>query len=72
MNEKGIVAEDAEGRKEIPCDTVLLAMGWMPDASAGKSYEDICPVFTIGDSNQCRNIMSATTEAYEAVKALEK
>lgn len=72
VNEKGIVAEDAEGRKEIPCDTVLLAMGWMPDASAGKSYEDICPVFTIGDSNQCRNIMSATTEAYEAVKALEK
>lgn len=67
IGESGITVEDAEGRKEIACDTVLLAMGWAPDAEAGKAFEDICRVITIGDSNKCRNILSSTHEALEAV-----
>lgn len=70
VNDKGIIVETAEGRKEIACDTVLLAMGWAPDAEAGKAFEDICKVLTIGDSNKCRNILAATSEAYEAVASI--
>ena len=68
INETGIVVEDAEGKKEIACDTVLLAMGWAPDAAIGERFSDICRVISIGDSNKCRNILNSTNEAYEAVK----
>ena len=70
VNDNGIVVETAEGRKEIACDTVLLAMGWAPDAKAGEELSDICRVIPIGDSNQCRNILAATGEAYEAVMSI--
>lgn len=70
VNENGVVVEDAEGKKEIACDTVLLAMGWAADASKAKEFEDICTVLTVGDSNKCRNILAATHEAYEAVNKI--
>lgn len=70
VNDKGIVVETAEGRKEIACDTVLLAMGWAPDAKAGEELADICRVIPVGDSNKCRNILAATNEAYEAVVSI--
>lgn len=70
VNDNGIVVETAEGRKEIACDTVLLAMGWAPDAKAGEELSDICRVIPIGDSNKCRNILAATGEAYEAVMSI--
>lgn len=70
INETGIVVEDAEGKKEIPCDTVLLAMGWAPDAQQGEAFGDICRVITIGDSNKCRNILNSTQEAFEAVNKI--
>ena len=54
----------------IPCDTVLLAMGYIPDSAEGESYADICPVIPIGDSVKCRDILNATREAYEAVSRL--
>ncbi len=64
---EGVVVENEEGKQTIPCDTVLLAMGYIPDSSEGEAYADICPVIPIGDSVKCRNIMNATREAYEAV-----
>lgn len=70
VTDKGIVVETAEGQKEIECDTVLLAMGWSPDAQQGEQFADICKVITIGDSNKCRNIQGATSEAYEAIASL--
>ena len=70
VNDKGIVVESAEGKREIECDTVLLSMGWSPDAKLGESFSDICKVITIGDSNECRNIQGATDEAYKAIVSI--
>lgn len=70
VNDKGIVVESAEGKREIECDTVLLAMGWAPDAKAGEELSDICRVIPIGDSNKCRNILAATGEAYKAIVSI--
>ncbi len=70
VTDEGAVVENAEGKKLIKCDTVLLAMGYVPDSDEGEAFEDICPVITIGDSVKCRDIMSATREAYEAVSKL--
>ncbi len=67
VNDEGVVAENAAGKVTVPCDTVLLAMGWAPDAAVGEQYAEICKVITVGDSNKCRNILSSVEEAYEAV-----
>lgn len=72
VTERGVIVESKGEKREIFCDTVLLAVGWRPDAEEGQKLKDICQVITIGDSNQCRNIMAATSEAYEAVKKLEE
>ena len=45
-------------------------MGWSPDASRGEELSDICRVIPVGDSSKCRNILAATTEAYEAVASI--
>ena len=70
VDAEGIVVETAEGKRHIDCDTVLLAMGWAPDVSRGEKLSDICRVIPVGDSSQCRNILAATSEAYEAVVAI--
>lgn len=70
VTDKGILVETAEGTKEIECDTVLLAMGWSPDADKAQEFADICKVITVGDSNKCRNIQGATSEAYLAIASL--
>ena len=64
------LVEVDEGKRHIDCDTVLLAMGWSPDASRGEELSDICRVIPVGDSSKCRNILAATTEAYEAVASI--
>lgn len=67
VNGKGIVVESESGKTELECDTVLLAMGWSPDTGKASEFDDICRVITVGDSNKCRNILSATAEALDAV-----
>lgn len=72
VTKEGVSVENAEGQKLIECDTVLLAMGGAPSSDDGKRFETICPVISIGDSNKCRNILSAVNEAYEAVQKIEE
>lgn len=71
VTDKGVSVENADGQSLIECDTVLLAMGGAPTAAIGNEFEDICKVITIGDSNKCRNILSAVNEAYEAVQKID-
>lgn len=70
VDDDGVIVADAEGEKKITCDNVLMALGYTALANEAKEYESICPVFTIGDSNQARNIMAAVSEAYEVVKQI--
>ena len=66
-----IRAEFHGRQEEIPCDTVLLAMGAKPTAEqALQDYRGICPVFCIGDSFGSRKIIDAIHDAYEAVRNL--
>ena len=67
VEEDGVVVEGSEGKKKIPCDTVLMALGYASTTEEAEAYKDICPVHTIGDSVKARNIMSAVEEAYEVV-----
>ena len=67
VKENGVVVEGKNGAEEIPCDTVLMALGYSSTAREAQQYDGICPVYTIGDSNQARNIMAAVAEAYDTV-----
>lgn len=62
--------EGPDGEEWIPCDNVLMALGYQPTKAQAEQYREICPVITIGDSVQARNIMAAVTEAYEAVEQI--
>ena len=71
LNGSRIRAEFHGRQEEIPCDTVLLAMGAKPTAEqALQDYRGICPVFCIGDSFGSRKIIDAIHDAYEAVRNL--
>ena len=70
ITDSSVIAETPDGSTSVACDTVLLAMGWASDADSGKELESICSVIPIGDSNKCRNILAATSEAYDAVKSI--
>ena len=67
VTDEGVEVEGPNGKEIIPCDTVLLAMGYAPDTALAEEYKEICDVVAIGDSVQCRNILKATAEAYQAV-----
>ena len=71
VSDDGIVAESPEGKIHIPCDNVLMALGYLPTVEQAECYQEICPVVTLGDCNRARNIMAAVTEAYEAVNGLK-
>nr|WP_305136018.1 FAD-dependent oxidoreductase [uncultured Schaedlerella sp.] len=67
VGKNSVTVEGPDGMDEIVCDTVLMALGYTATAQEAGQYEEICQVISIGDSNQARNILSAVSEAYEAV-----
>ncbi len=72
VGEHCVTVEDANGERTITCDNLLMALGYQATTGQAKQYEGICQVFTIGDSVQARNIMSAVEEAYEAVNQISR
>ena len=62
--------ESAGEQRTIECDTVLLALGFLPTADLAIQYSSIAPVTVIGDSKRPRKIIYAIEEAYEAIRVL--
>ncbi len=71
VEEGKVKVETEEGVKELECDTLLMALGYCGSFDAAESYKDICPVISIGDSVKARNIFTAVSEAYEAVRKID-
>ena len=65
-----VTVATGEETRQLPCDTVLLALGFLPTADAAEPYRAIAPVTVIGDSAKPRKIVFAIEEAYDAVRAL--
>jgi NADPH-dependent 2,4-dienoyl-CoA reductase/sulfur reductase-like enzyme len=61
----GVQVEDKEGNvKELPADTVVLAMGAVPNNGLVSALEDIVDdLYTIGDCNKPYRILEAVHEA---------
>lgn len=68
-----MIAESAEGREEIDCDTVVLALGFRSDNALEKELEGKVPeVVTVGDAVTPRKVLSAVWESYYAIRALNE
>lgn len=66
------VEETATGEeKTIPCDTVVLAMGFKPNFALEDAIRDAVPdVVTIGNADKPATILKAVWEGYHAIKTI--
>ena len=61
----GVLCENAEGTFELPCDSVVYAVGQKPKREEAAALMKCAPeVYLIGDCISSRNITSANAEAY--------
>jgi len=63
-----VITDNNRERTEIPCDTVVLALGVEPRTGVVSLFMDLAPeVYVIGDCNNQRgNLYSATSEGFFA------
>ena len=65
----GVEAEDAEGKRFFPADTVIYAVGQKPLSDEAIALNACAPEFyLVGDCLSARSILAATTEAYNAAR----
>ena len=55
----------AETGCEIPADTVILAVGFQPDAALLEEMRDAPELYAIGDCRQFKNVHQAVWDAFE-------
>ena len=72
ITEDGVKVEGPEGEREIPCDHVIIAVGYkaeqsLKDALTNKPYK----VFGIGDYNGGGQIMKAVEEGFQLIRHLD-
>lgn len=67
-----VVIKENEEVKEIPCDNVILAIGYKPknDTLLQNLKENAIPYNVIGDAVKSRSIMDALSDAYETIRKL--
>jgi pyruvate/2-oxoglutarate dehydrogenase complex dihydrolipoamide dehydrogenase (E3) component len=69
IGEKGVMGRSAEGRAFYAADTVVVAAGQRPLWDEADALRFCAPEFhQIGDCRAPRNILQATTEAYNAAR----
>jgi 2,4-dienoyl-CoA reductase-like NADH-dependent reductase (Old Yellow Enzyme family)/NADPH-dependent 2,4-dienoyl-CoA reductase/sulfur reductase-like enzyme len=69
IKETGVVISDKHRKMaEIPCDTVVIALGMKPCAEAVEKFQDMVPeVYVIGDCHNPKgNLLHATSEGFFA------
>lgn len=70
IDSEGVSVEKDGTELRIPCDTVVIAMGFKPNTEAAEPYREICPVNVIGDAAEPRKILYAVSEARDAVAGI--
>ena len=58
--------ETKEGKKNLPCDTLVMAIGYIPKAGLFKEIDEQHPeTYLLGDARRVSNIMYAIWDAFE-------
>ena len=61
-----LTCETPEGTKEIPCDSVILSVGYKEENSLYHELEfDIPEIYLLGDAKKVSNIMYGIWDAFE-------
>lgn len=70
VDDRGVQVESMSGEQSvIPCDTVVLAMGYKPNMMLeNELLEDVPDIITIGNAERPATILKAVWEGYHAVK----
>lgn len=64
-----VTVENENGGKEIPADTVLIAVGYRSEKNLQEDLLGLdIPVYNIGDSREVKNIIHAIWDAYEVAR----
>lgn len=67
----GVIVNTAEGKQEIPCDTLITCVGYRSENSLYQELDKMdTPVHNVGDSNKVGNIMYAIWDGYELARGL--
>ncbi|HIW20922.1 MAG TPA: FAD-dependent oxidoreductase [Candidatus Dorea intestinavium] len=70
ITDNSVIVEEEGVQKEIPCDTVLLAMGMASEPNFVEELKDKISIQSMGDCCKPRHIIEALEEARKAVNSL--
>ena len=69
--EKGVLINHNGEEKELEADSVILAVGYLPEASLYRELnEEIADIHLLGDARNVANIMYAIWDAYEVASTV--
>ena len=67
INDDSVTVQTPDQEEVIPCDNVVLAMGFLPNTQLYKAMQDKLKIVNIGDSVQVRKVLDAVHEAHDAM-----
>ncbi|WP_438434983.1 NAD(P)/FAD-dependent oxidoreductase [Gorillibacterium sp. sgz500922] len=67
IHDQAITVQTAGQEETLPCDNVVLAMGFLPNTQLFHALQDKVKIVNVGDSVQVRKVLDAVHEAHEAV-----
>ncbi len=67
IKDKSIIINKEGKDQEIPCDSVVLAMGFAPNTKIYEALKDKIDIINIGDSIKARKVLDAVKEAHDAI-----
>lgn len=71
VTDEGAVVTGENGTETIPCEQVIIAVGYKPERSLYDELKyDYAYVYNLGDSKEVRNIRGAIWDAYEVARSL--
>jgi 2-enoate reductase len=70
--ENGVVLNTPEGKKVVPADSVILSVGYTPDArfAALKERKGGKPVYFVGDCDRVGSLKTVVKQAYELIQTV--
>lgn len=67
IKEDHVLVQGSEREEDITCDTVVLAMGFVPNTDLYEALKSDYTIVNVGDSVKVRKVLDAVSEAYDAV-----
>nr|WP_294487615.1 FAD-dependent oxidoreductase [uncultured Anaerosporobacter sp.] len=67
IKENQVLVQCSGQEEDITCETVVLAMGFVPNTDLYEALKEDYTIVNVGDSVKVRKVLDAVSEAYDAV-----